>query len=100
MKTIARVTDGGRADAGVSRTDGQVEERWNTIAARCAEWAREGSVSWRDAVVLVPFVELLAPARRAFARLGTWMPRIETTRTLAATLGPPTGADGESGFDA
>jgi len=51
-------------------------------------------------VVLVPFVELLAPARRAFARLGTWMPRIETTRTLAASLGPPTAADGESGFDA
>ena len=57
-------------------------------------------MSWRDAVVLVPFVELLAPARRAFARLGTWMPRIETTRTLAASLGPPTAADGESSFDA
>jgi ATP-dependent helicase/nuclease subunit B len=37
----------------------------------------------------VPFVQLLAPARRAFAAAGGWMPRIETTRTLAATLGPP-----------
>ena len=100
MKTIARVTDGGRADVRVSRTGRPVEDGWDTIAARCAEWAREGSVSWRDAVVLVPFVELLAPARRAFARLGTWMPRIETTRTLAASLGPPTAADGESGFEA
>ena len=43
----------------------------------------------RDAVVLLPFVQLLAPARRAFAAAGGWMPRIETTRTLAASLGPP-----------
>ena len=76
------------------------EARWDAIAADCADWARQASVAWRDAVVLVPFVELLAPARRAFARLGTWMPRIETTRTLAASLGPPTAADGESSFDA
>ncbi|HSC64459.1 MAG TPA: PD-(D/E)XK nuclease family protein [Caldimonas sp.] len=58
------------------------------------------SAAWRDVVVLVPFVELLVPARRAFARLGTWMPRIETTRTLAAALGPPTSGDVDSGFDA
>ena len=100
MKTIARVTDGGAADAGVPRDDGPVEARWDRIAGRCLEWARQASVSWRDVVVLVPFVELLAPARRAFASLGTWMPRIETTRTLAASLGPPTAGDGESGFDA
>src|SRR5436190_23784936 len=100
MKTIARVTHRGLQDARVSPTDGPSQARWNAIAADCAEWARQASVSWRDAVVLVPFVELLAPARRAFARLGTWMPRIETTRTLAASLGPSTAADAESGFDA
>ena len=100
MKTIARVTHGGAHDAPVSRADRLGQDRWDAIAADCADWARQASVAWRDAVVLVPFVELLAPARRAFARLGTWMPRIETTRTLAATLGPPTAADGESGFDA
>jgi len=100
MKTIARVTHGGLHEARVSPTEGPAEVRWNAIAADCAEWAGQASVEWRDAVVLVPFVELLAPARRAFARLGTWMPRIETTRTLAASLGPPTAADGETGFDA
>src|SRR6185369_16533801 len=100
MKTIARVTHGGAHDAPVSRADRLGQDRWDAVAADCADWARKASVAWRDAVVLVPFVELLAPARRAFARLGTWMPRIETTRTLAATLGPPTAADGESGFDA
>ena len=48
--------------------------------------------------VLVPFV---AAARAGAARLrapsARWMPRIETTRTLAASLGPPPrAADGES----
>ena len=38
---------------------------------------------------MLPFVQLLAPARRAFAGRGAWLPRIETTRTLAASLGPP-----------
>ncbi|MGZ8259518.1 MAG: RecB family exonuclease [Caldimonas sp.] len=53
----------------------------------------------RDVVVLVPFVQLLPPARRAFAAAGGWMPRIETTRTLSASLGPapPRGA-GELGW--
>ena len=100
MKTIARVQPGGSHGAHASRSESPGEARWDTIAADCADWARQASVSWRDAVVLVPFVELLAPARRAFARLGIWMPRIETTRTLAASLGPPTAADGESSFDA
>src|SRR5580765_2676576 len=100
MKTIARVLSGGSHGAQAPRSDNPGEARWDAIAADCADWARQASVSWRDAVVLVPFLELLAPARRAFARLGTWMPRIETTRTLAASLGPPTAADGESGFDA
>jgi len=100
MKTIARVLSGGSLGAHASRSGNPGEARWDSIAADCAGWAREASVSWRDAVVLVPFLELLVPARRAFARLGTWMPRIETTRTLAASLGPPTAADGESSFDA
>src|SRR6478672_4086338 len=96
MKTIARVTHGGAHDAHVSRVDRLGQERWDAIAADCAAWARQASVAWRDVVVLVPFVELLAPARRAFARLGPWMPRIETTRTLAASLGPEASADGRT----
>ena len=43
----------------------------------------------RDAVFLVPFAQHLALARKAWALCGRWMPRIETTRTLAASLGPP-----------
>ena len=97
MTTIARVT---LVTSHEPRIDVACDARWDAIAAANAEWARGESVSWRDAVVLVPFVELLAPARRAFARLGTWMPRVETTRTLAASLGPPTTADADSGFDA
>jgi len=100
MKTIARTRPGRLHGAPAPRHDRPVEAFWDTIAAGCAEWARQASVSWRDAVILVPFLELLAPARRAFARLGTWMPRIETTRTLAASLGPPAAADIESSFDA
>ena len=102
MTTIARVTLGTPHDsrASPSRASVPCDERWDAIAAACADWARQESVPWRDAVVLVPFVELLAPARGAFARLGTWMPRIETTRSLAASLGPPTTADAESSFDA
>ncbi len=100
MKTIARVRPGGASDLRISRRDGAAETRWEEIAAACADWARQASLSWRDAVVLVPFVELLAPARHAFARLGTWMPRIETTRTLAASLGPQPAVDAESSFDA
>ena len=99
MKTIARVRPGGPHGAPVSRPDNPVGA-WDRIAAECATWAQDAGVSWRDAVVLVPFLELLAPARRAFARVSAWMPRIETTRTLAASLGPPTAADIESSFDA
>jgi len=62
---------------------------WDAVACRIREWTAAEGVSLRDAVILVPFVQLLAPARRAFAAAGGWMPRIETTRTLAATLGPP-----------
>ena len=62
---------------------------WDAVARRVAAWAGDAGLSLRDIVVLVPFVQLLVPARRAFAAAGGWMPRLETTRTLAATLGPP-----------
>ncbi|MEP6739348.1 MAG: PD-(D/E)XK nuclease family protein [Caldimonas sp.] len=73
---------------------------WPAVAAHAAAWARDEGVVWRDAVLLVPFLEVLAPARRAFAAFGPWMPRIETTQTLAASLGPPPDAgSGETGFN-
>jgi ATP-dependent helicase/nuclease subunit B len=62
---------------------------WDEVAERIRSWAGNEAVSLRDVVVLVPFVQLLTPARRAFAGAGGWMPRIETTWTLAASLGPP-----------
>ncbi|WP_341889182.1 PD-(D/E)XK nuclease family protein [Variovorax sp. YR752] len=42
----------------------------------------------RDVVLLLPFTQLLPLARLAFARAGGWQPRIETTQTLAVSLGP------------
>lgn len=72
---------------------------WDEIAARTRTWCAAASVALRDAIVLLPFVELLAPARRAFAAHGAWMPRIETTRTLSQSLGPPARRPFERGFD-
>jgi ATP-dependent helicase/nuclease subunit B len=63
-------------------------DRWARIAALITAWAQSGGVALRDAIVLLPFAQLLPHARQAFARAGGWLPRIETTRTLAASLGP------------
>ncbi len=78
MATIAR-----------SFLDASGADPWTVIARQVRDWATERELALRDVVVLVPFVQLLAPARRAFASAGGWMPRVETTRTLAASLGPP-----------
>ena len=78
MATIARTT-----------LDVPGTTRWDAIAERIRSWAEVERVPLRDVVVLLPFVQLLAPARRPFAATGGWMPRIETTRTLAGSLGPP-----------
>jgi ATP-dependent helicase/nuclease subunit B len=67
---------------------------------QASEWLRSRGIEARDAVLLVPFAQHLSPARRAWARHGGWMPRIETTHTLAATLGPPAVAgEGQPSFD-
>ena len=63
-------------------------EFWPDVAARVRQWLRGLGVSPRDAVVLLPDAGLLPTAREAFARLGGWQPRIETTQTLAASLAP------------
>ena len=77
------------------------EEGWDTLAMHAAAWARRRHIGWRDAIVLLPFAQLLPLARRAFARAGGWMPRIETSRTLAASLGPAaSAAAGQITFDA
>lgn len=61
---------------------------WDRFVSRVTEWASARGVMLRDAIVLVPSAAALTPARAGFARRGGWQPRIETTRTLAASLGP------------
>lgn len=63
--------------------------RWAGFAERVAGWAARRGVELRDTVVLLPFAQLLGPARVAFARHAAWLPRIETSQTLARSLGPP-----------
>lgn len=63
------------------------------MAALVSDWARAQGHGLRSAVVLVPFAQHLAPARRAWVQLGGWQPRVETTQTLAAALGPAARAD-------
>jgi ATP-dependent helicase/nuclease subunit B len=75
-------------------------DRWAAIAGSAIAWADVQRIVLRDAIVLVPFAQLLVPARRAFASAGGWMPRIETTKTLATSLGPPAPAQlGQLSFD-
>jgi ATP-dependent helicase/nuclease subunit B len=62
---------------------------WLRVAAVAERWAADCGLPMRDVVLLVPFVQLIDPARRAFAVRGGWQPRIETTLTLAAALSPP-----------
>ncbi|MDN3920396.1 PD-(D/E)XK nuclease family protein [Roseateles violae] len=62
---------------------------WQRVAERAGAWLAEQGASVRDAVLLLPFAQQLAPARRAWVqRSAQWQPRIETTHSLAAALGP------------
>lgn len=71
------------------------------MAARASAWAVAQGADLRALVVLVPFAQHLAPARRAFMQRGGWQPRVETTRTLAASLGPaPRAGEAQLSFDA
>ena len=66
---------------------------WPQVAERTVVWLGARSLPARDAIVLLPFAALLAPARASFAAAGGWQPRIETALTLAATLGPAVAAE-------
>ena len=65
---------------------------WRAVAVRSQAWLARQGLSPRDAVLLVPYAALMAPARAAWAALGGWQPRVETPLTLAGTLGPPVAA--------
>ena len=89
-----------RADATTARerrpllVDGDAAATWTRVASEILGWFGAHGVPARDAVVLVPFVQLIDPLRRALAAAGAgWLPRIETPRTLAESLGPPVPAD-------
>ncbi len=77
--------------AAIARTplDIGLDGPWAALARQVGQWAAAESVPLRDVVLLLPFAQLLPLARAAFAHAGGWQPRIETTQTLAATLGPP-----------
>jgi len=64
-------------------------ELWRGVASATHAWLGERRLAVADAVVLLPFADLIAPARHAFAQHAPWMPRVHTARTLAAALGPP-----------
>ena len=74
---------------------------WAGVAERSIAWCRCHDVVLRDAVLLLPYAQLVPLARHAFAQRGGLLPRIETTLTLAAALGPPPLFEaGQISFDA
>ncbi|WP_295645401.1 PD-(D/E)XK nuclease family protein [uncultured Methylibium sp.] len=76
---------------------------WARIADEVAAFAQREGVATRDLVVLLPFAQHLPLARAAWSARAAaqWMPRFETTRTLAESLAPPRAPDdGAPTFDA
>ena len=73
---------------------------WHRVAEQSLAWLAGQGLSPRDAIVLLPFAQHLAPARRAFGAYGQWLPQVATTHSLAAALGPNVLAGpGEISFD-
>jgi len=61
---------------------------WLRLAELASTWLDQQGLAARDAVLLLPFAQHLAPARRAWMQRSRWQPRIETTHSLASALGP------------
>ena len=73
---------------------------WAEVVELVLDWAKAQKLSCQDVVVLLPFAQLLPLARRAFGAAGGWLPRIETTQSLARGLGPAERqAHGQLSFD-
>lgn len=87
-------------------SDGGPADLWACVAAATRDWADARSVPLREMVLLVPFAELLAPARHAFSSRAGWLPKIHTTHTLARECPPEDGGvadpalpSGDAAFD-
>lgn len=77
------------------------DQFWLRVAEAGEQWLKEQGLASRDAVLLLPFAQHLAPARRAWMGLASWPPRIETTTSLASSLGPSPLSQGlQISFDA
>ncbi len=75
---------------------------WARIADEVAAFAQREGLATRELVVLLPFAQHLPLARAAWSARAAaqWMPRFETTRTLAESLAPPRSPDdGAPTFD-
>ncbi|OYT99427.1 MAG: hypothetical protein CFE40_06130 [Burkholderiales bacterium PBB1] len=69
---------------------------WSAAVSAASRWAEARGVALRDAVFVVPFAQHLPLARAAWAQTDRWMPRVETTQTLACSIAPsepPSGDD-------
>ena len=82
-----------------------LERFWERVAAACAGWLHQCGAAARDAVLLLPFAQQIAPARRAFSARGGWAPLITTSHSLASSLGPsrlpaPGQISGDAAIDA
>ena len=74
---------------------------WSVAVAASLRWSQEQGIQLRDAVFVVPFAQHLPLARQAWSAMRTWMPRIDTTQTLARSVAPPAApADHDICFDA
>ena len=78
---------------------------WRRLAAVSSDWLASRGAAARDAVLLLPFAQQIAPARRAFAAQGGWAPLITTSHSLASSLGPsrlaaPGQISGDAAIDA
>lgn len=108
-KAVADMNEGGRPGLQVislGLVPGEdIEAFWRRVAGSCVDWLASQGTPLRDAVLLLPFAQQLAPARRAFLARGGWMPRITTSHSLASALGPtalaaPDQLSGDAAIDA
>lgn len=63
---------------------------WAWVAREVQAFAEREALELRDVIVLLPFAQHLPLARAAWSRLhaSSWLPRFETTQTLAAACTP------------